>query len=99
MLVFFLKISAVTYTTACARAYGFVIERHQRSDFFVEKLYGMRARALTVHMCMRLPARAGPPATADPALGHTEAAPQSGKNVVWPIKSRQTNRQTHTTLL
>ena len=42
----FLKISAVTYTTVCARAYGFVFERHQRSDFFVEKLYGMRARAL-----------------------------------------------------
>ena len=31
---FFLKISAVTYTTTCARAYGFVFERHQRSDFF-----------------------------------------------------------------
>ena len=29
-----------------AHAYGFVFERHQRSDFFVEKLYGMRARAL-----------------------------------------------------
>ena len=32
-----------------ARAYGFVFERHQRYDFFVEKLYGMRARAL--HGC------------------------------------------------
>ena len=48
-LSLFLKISAVTYTTACARVYGFVLERHQRSDFFVEKLYGMRARALAVH--------------------------------------------------
>ena len=75
MLVFFLKISAVTYTTACVRAYGFVFERHQRSDFFVEKLYGMRARALAVHA---LAPRAGPLATtADPALGHSEAAPQS----------------------
>ena len=56
MLVFFfpfLKISPVTYTTACARAYGFVFERHQRSDFFVEKLYGMRARALAVHALAR----------------------------------------------
>ena len=48
-----MRISAVTYTTACARAYGFVFERHQRSDFFVEKLYGMRARALAVHALAR----------------------------------------------
>ena len=36
-----------------ARAYGFVFEMHQRSDFFVEKLYGMRARALAVHALAR----------------------------------------------
>ena len=32
-------------------AYGFVFERHQRTIFFVDKLYGMRARALAVHAC------------------------------------------------
>ena len=74
-----LKISAVTYTTACARAYGFVFERHQRSDFFVEKLYGMRTRALAERMLAR--SRAGPPpATTAPALSeYSEAAPQSGQ--------------------
>ena len=36
-----------------ARAYGFVFEMHQRSDFFVEKLYGMRVRALAVHALAR----------------------------------------------
>ena len=54
----------------------------------------MRARALAVHMCMRLPARAGQPATADPALGHTEAAPQSGKCCV--ADKKQTDKQTNT---
>ena len=52
-------------------------ERHQRSDFFVEKLYGMRARALAVHALAR--ARAGPPATAWLLSEHSEAAPQSGQ--------------------
>ena len=42
-------------------------------------LYGMRARALARSLCMLARARAGPPATADPALGHSEAAPQSGQ--------------------
>ena len=67
---FFLKISAVTYTTACASAYGFVFERHQRSDFFVEKLYGMRARALAVHACPRRLLLLSE---------YSEAAPQSGQ--------------------
>ena len=97
----FLKISAVTYTTACVRAYGFVFERHQRRDFFVEKLYGMRARALDVHGCP-LGAEGRPrrrPLLSWP-LGGSAA---KWSNVVWPIKRRQTNRQTnqqtHTTLL
>ena len=81
MLVFFFpffKMSAVTYTTACARAYGFVFERHQRSDFFVEKLYGKRTRALAERMLAS--SRAGPPATTAPALSeYSEAAPQSGQ--------------------
>ena len=61
-----------------ARAYGFVFERHQRSDFFVVKLYGMRARALAVHACLPAP-RAGPPATAWLLSEYSEAAPQSGQ--------------------
>ena len=80
MLVFFfpfLKISAVTYTTVCAHAYGFVFERHHRSDFFVEKLYGMRVRALAVHALAH--ARAGPIATAWLLSEYSEAAPQSGQ--------------------
>ena len=91
----FLEISAVTYTTACARAYGFVLERHQRSDFFVEKLYGMRARALAVHALAR--SRAGSPATAAlGVLGVLGGSAAKWTNVVWPIKRRQTNQQTNT---
>ena len=44
--------------------------------FFVEKLYGMRARALA-SAC--LPARAGPPATAWLLSEYSKAAPQSGQ--------------------
>ena len=102
MLVFFflfLKISADTYTTASARAYGFVFERHQRCDFFVEKLYGMRARALgAVHACPR--GARGRPRRLLLSRTRRQLAPQSGQIVVWPIKSRQTNKQTdkHTLL-
>ena len=61
-----------------SRAYGFVFERHQRSDIFVAKLYGMRTRALgAVHALAR--ARAGPPATAWLLSEYSEAAPQSGQ--------------------
>ena len=76
-----------------SRTYGFVFERHQRSDFFVEKLYGMRARALAVHALAR--SRAGPPATAPAALGVLGGSAAKWTNVVWPIKSRQTNQQTN----
>ena len=40
---------------------------HQRYDFFVEKLYGMRGRALAVHACPL--ARGRPRRLLDPALG------------------------------
>ena len=61
-----------------ARAYGFVFERHQRSDIFVEKLYGMRARAFAVHALAR--ARGAAPDDGwSCSLGHSEAAPQSGQ--------------------
>ena len=82
MLVFFFpffeNLGSYVYDSMRARVRLIVFERHQRSDFFVEKLYDMRASVLS--LCMRLPARAGPLATtADPALGHSEAAPQSGQ--------------------
>ena len=80
MLVFFFpffeNLGSYVYDSMRARVRLIVFERHQRSDFFVEKLYGMRARALAVHVLAR--ARAGPPATA-PALSDSEAAPQSGQ--------------------
>ena len=79
-----------------ARAYGFVFERHQRSAFFVEKLYGMRARALAVYALARAREAARDGLAALGVLGGNAA---KWTNVVWPIKSRQTNKQTHTTLL
>ena len=61
MLVFFFpffeNFGSYVYDSMRARAYGFVFERHQRSDFFVEKLYGMRARALAVHALAHARAR------------------------------------------
>ena len=57
------------------RAYGFVFERHQRTIF---SLRSCTACARVLSLCMLARARAGPPATA-PALGHSEAAPQSGQ--------------------
>ena len=95
MLVFFLKISAVTYTTECARAYGFVFERHQRSDFFVEKLYGMRARALASACACPRGAR-GRPRRLGCSLGVLGGSAAKWTNVVWPIKSRPTDKQINT---
>ena len=74
---FFLNLGSYVYDSMRARAYGFVLERHQRSDFFVEKLYGMRARALAVHALAL--SRAGSPATAWLLSEYSEAAPQSGQ--------------------
>ena len=63
MLVFFFPFfdNLGSYVYDRMRAYGFVFERHQRSDFFVEKLYGMRARALAVHMHALARARGAAP--------------------------------------
>ena len=59
MLVFFFpffeNLGSYVYDSMGARVRLIVFERHQRSDFFVEKLYGMRTRALA-SAC--LPARA-----------------------------------------
>ena len=76
-----------------ARAYGFVFERHQRSDFFVEKLYGMRARALASACACPRGARGRPRRL----LLSWPLGGSAGKwtNVVWPIKRRQTNQQTN----
>ena len=76
-----------------ARAYGFIFERHQRSDFFVEKLYSMRALALA-SAC--LPARArGAARDGLAAIGVLGGSAAKWTNVVWPIKSRQTNKPTN----
>ena len=85
--------SAVTYTTACARAYGFVFERHQRSGFFVEKLYGMHARALAVHACAR--ARG---AARDDGLAALSATRRQRRKVdkCRVADKKQTDRQTNT---
>ena len=65
----------------------------QGSDFFVEKLYGMRARALAVHACPRRARGAARDDSCSRPLGGSAA---KWTNVVWPIKSRQTNKPTDT---
>ena len=86
MLVFFFpffeNLGSYVYDSMRARVWLIVFERHhasaQRSDFFVEKLYGMRARALgAVHALARAARGAARDGLA--ALGHSEAAPQSGQ--------------------
>ena len=69
-----------------ARAYGFVFERHQRYDFFVEKLYELS-------LCMLARSR-GAARDGSCSLGHSEAAPQSRKSHV--ADKKQTNQQTNT---
>ena len=53
----------------------------------------MRARALAVHACPRARGAACDGLAALRVLGGSAA---KWTNVVWPIKSRQTNRQTNT---
>ena len=77
-----------------ARAFGFVFERHQSSDFFVEKLYGMRACALAVHALARA-ARGAARDDGSCSLGVLGGSAAKWTNVVWPIKSRPTNQQTN----
>ena len=83
MLVFFFPYSknlgSYVYDSIRARVRLIVFERHQRSDFFVEKLYGMRARVLSLAVHALARARAGPPATAWLLSEYSEAAPQSGQ--------------------
>ena len=75
------------------RAYGLLfLKGISAATFFVEKLYGMRARALgAVHAL----ARAARGATRDglAALGVLGGSAAKWTNVVWPIKSRPTNQQ------
>ena len=86
----FLKISAVTYTTACARTVLFLKGISVR--FFRWEVV-RHARACS--RCACLPARArGRPRRlgCSRTLGGSAA---KWTNVVWPIKSRQTNQQTN----
>ena len=97
MLVFFFpffeNLGSYVYDSMRARVRLIVFERHQRSDFFVEKLYGMRARALAVHALDR----AARGATRDglAALGVLGGSAAKWTNVVWPIKRRQTDKPTN----
>ena len=97
MLVFFFpffeNLTSYRYVYDSLRAYGFVFERHQRSDFFVEKLYGMRARALAVHALAS--SRAGSPATAWLLSEYSEAAPQVDKCRVADKKKTDKPTDTH----
>ena len=74
----FLKISAVTYTTVCARARTVLFLKGISAAIF--SLRSCTACARVLSLCMRLPARrAGPPATAWLLSEYSEAAPQSGQ--------------------
>ena len=59
MLVFFLKISPVIMRARTALFLKGII--YQRSDFFVEKLYGKRASALASAVHALAPARGAAP--------------------------------------
>ena len=99
---FFENLGSYVYDSMGARAYGFVFERHQRSDFFVEKLYGMRAPPC-YRKCMLAGHARGAARDGLAALGVLGGSAAKWTNVVWPVKSRPTNqqtyKQTHTTLL
>ena len=63
----FLKISAVTYTTACARTVLFL----KGISAAIFSLRSCTACARVLSLCMLAPARGGPPATTAPALSDT----------------------------
>ena len=96
MLVFcfpLLKISAVTYTIACARI-RFCFWKASAQRFFRWEVV-RHARACS-RRCACLPACArGRPRRLGCSLGLGGSAAK-WTNVVWPIKSRQTNQQTNT---
>ena len=90
MLVFFFpffeNLGSYVYDSMRVRTVLF-LKGISAAIFSVEKLYGMRARALAVHMCMLARARAAArdDGSCSPALGGSAA---KWTNVVWPIKSR-----------
>ena len=86
MLVFFFpffeNLGSYVYDSKRARVRLIIFERHQRSDFFVEKLYGMRARALgAVHALARAARGAARDGLA--ALGVLGGSAAKWTNVVW----------------
>ena len=97
MLVFFFpffeNLGNYVYDIMRARVRRIVFERHMRSDFFVEKLYGMRARALAVHACLPA-ARAGPARR----LGCSRSTRRQRRKVdkCRVADKKKTNRQTNT---
>ena len=93
--LFFENLGSYVYDSMRARVR--FCERHQRSDFFVEKLYGMRARALVcMHALTSARARGRPRRLLlSRPLGGSAA---KWTNVVWPIKRRQTDSRPCRTL-
>ena len=89
----FLKISAVTYTTACARV-RFCFWKASAQRFFRWEVV-RHARACSRCACLHPRARGRPRRRLllSRPLGGSAA---KWTNVVWPIKSRQTNQQTNT---
>ena len=88
----FENLGSYVYDSMRARVRPIVFERHRRSDFFVEKLYGMRARALA-SACLPARARGCPRRIGcSRTLGGSAA---KWTNVVWTIKSRPTNQRTN----
>ena len=80
MLVFFFpffeNLGSYVYDSMRARTVLFL----KGISAAIFSLRSCTACARVLSLCMRLPARAAPLATtADPALGHLEAAPQSGQ--------------------
>ena len=99
MLVFFFpffeNLGSYVYDSMHARVYGFVFERHQRTMFFVEKLYGMRARALASKhaqrsLCMLAGARG---ASRDGSCSRRQRRKVDKCRVA---DKKKTNRQTNT---
>ena len=89
MLVFFFPFfeNLGSYVCDSMRARTVLFLKGISVQLFVEKLYGMRARALAVRAC-------GAACDGLAALGVLGGSAAKWTNVVWPIKSRQTNKHT-----
>ena len=99
MLVFFFpffwKISAVTYTTACARAYGYLFLKGISAAVFSLRSCTACARACSRCACACPRGTRGRPRRLGCSRSILGGSAAMWTNVVWPIKSRQTNKPTN----